>query len=354
MKHPHPVDTSLIGIVAIGRNEGHRLVPCLESILEQNTKRIVYVDSGSHDGSAELARSMGFPVVELGSFRKFSAGRARNAGYYFLRHRFPTMQFVQFVDGDSMLRPGWIKRGVAELVSEDRVAMVCGHVDEKFAASSIFKRMCQIEWHGAVGDISACGGNAMLRSEAFASVNGFNPDVVAAEDNELCARLRFDGYSIRRIDAPMVLHDSPVMTTRQWWKRSEREGQCYLQVAALHWHSSERTFVKPLMSACFWGLLLPTLLVALTLIWNASFLAFGLAIYVLLAMKVAVSTSKTKHASTVDSLLYGCFCVLGKLPQCIGIAKTLSNWARSQPSRLIEYERNPDHLLSERLQGDGN
>ena len=42
-----------IGAVAIGRNEGERLINCLQS-LKKDLKQIVYVDSGSTDGSLSL------------------------------------------------------------------------------------------------------------------------------------------------------------------------------------------------------------------------------------------------------------------------------------------------------------
>jgi glycosyltransferase involved in cell wall biosynthesis len=47
---PHP-QTGDLGIVAIGRNEGQRLINCLTSLQSQNAN-IIYVDSGSTDGSA--------------------------------------------------------------------------------------------------------------------------------------------------------------------------------------------------------------------------------------------------------------------------------------------------------------
>ena len=43
-----------VGIVVIGRNEGERLVRCVESCRSQ-TPVIVYVDSGSSDGSVDAA-----------------------------------------------------------------------------------------------------------------------------------------------------------------------------------------------------------------------------------------------------------------------------------------------------------
>src|SRR4051794_34576453 len=41
-----------VGIVVIGRNEGERLVRCLRSVVGR-AENIVYVDSGSSDGSVE-------------------------------------------------------------------------------------------------------------------------------------------------------------------------------------------------------------------------------------------------------------------------------------------------------------
>ena len=66
-----------IGIVAIGRNEGQRLVDCLRS-LSQTKRAIVYVDSGSTDGSIAIAREMGANVVILDLSIPFTAARARN------------------------------------------------------------------------------------------------------------------------------------------------------------------------------------------------------------------------------------------------------------------------------------
>ncbi len=40
----------MLGVVVIGRNEGERLRRCLESVLGA-TPGVVYVDSGSSDGS---------------------------------------------------------------------------------------------------------------------------------------------------------------------------------------------------------------------------------------------------------------------------------------------------------------
>jgi hypothetical protein len=53
-----------LGAVVIGRNEGARLVACLES-LSGAVRPLVYVDSGSTDGSVAAARAAGALVVAV-------------------------------------------------------------------------------------------------------------------------------------------------------------------------------------------------------------------------------------------------------------------------------------------------
>src|SRR3989338_5153548 len=79
-----PDSRKLLGVVAIGRNEGGRLNSCLRSVAHL-AGAVVYVDSGSTDGSAALARALGITVVALDLHLPFPAGRARNAGFQHLR-----------------------------------------------------------------------------------------------------------------------------------------------------------------------------------------------------------------------------------------------------------------------------
>ena len=70
----HPTRMS-IGVVAIGRNEGDRLRVCLTSAL-RDSNHVVYVDSGSTDGSVAMVRELGATVVELDLSIPFTAARA--------------------------------------------------------------------------------------------------------------------------------------------------------------------------------------------------------------------------------------------------------------------------------------
>src|SRR5690606_22852912 len=103
---------------------GERLVRCLAS-LTGAAGRVVYVDSGSTDGSVEAARRAGAEVVTLDLSVPFTAARARNAGLARLSEGgMPPL--VQFVDGDCELQPGWIPAARAFLDGHPDVAVVCG------------------------------------------------------------------------------------------------------------------------------------------------------------------------------------------------------------------------------------
>ena len=68
-----------VAAVVIGRNEGARLIACLEA-LQGDVAQVIYVDSGSSDGSVDAAKRLGAVVIALDMSKPFTAARARNAG----------------------------------------------------------------------------------------------------------------------------------------------------------------------------------------------------------------------------------------------------------------------------------
>ncbi|MDB5171830.1 MAG: hypothetical protein JWN51_603, partial [Phycisphaerales bacterium] len=178
-----------IGLIAIGRNEGERLRRCLASVVGRGLV-VVYVDSASTDGSADLARAMGVEVVDLDMSLPFSAARARNAGFERLLRVSPDVRFVQFVDGDCEIVPGWIERAKQTLETHGDAAVVCGRRRERFPEQSLYNRVADIEWNTPVGEAKSCGGDAMMRVAAFTQAGGYDPSIVAGEEPELCQRLR--------------------------------------------------------------------------------------------------------------------------------------------------------------------
>jgi glycosyltransferase involved in cell wall biosynthesis len=226
-----------LGIVVIGRNEGARLLACLKSALAQ-TQRVVYVDSGSTDGSVTAAQSLGAQIVDLDLAAPFTAARARNAGLDYLLKYYPEVGYVQFVDGDCELALAWCHYAIEFLQAHSKAAAVCGRRRERFPQGSIFNLLCDLEWDTPIGEAISCGGDVLMRTVALQQVEGYNPALIAGEEPELCFRLRQQGWQIFRADAEMTLHDAQITSIGQWWKRAVRGGHAYAEVFWMHPSSS--------------------------------------------------------------------------------------------------------------------
>jgi len=250
-----------VGVVVIGRNEGERLHRCLRSLVGVG-RTIVYVDSGSTDGSQDFARSLGVEVVALDMGVPFTAARARNTGLERLLQLAPSTEFVQFVDGDCEVAPGWLEAGARALAQDETIAAVSGRLRERFPEKSIYNRLADLEWDRPVGDEKSCGGNAMMRVEALRRVGGFDPTLIAGEEPELCARMRASGYRIVRIADEMALHDLAMFEQKQWMTRARRHGYAILEVSYFRTPASRGLFRKQIVSALVWGVGWPIALIA--------------------------------------------------------------------------------------------
>jgi GT2 family glycosyltransferase len=318
------------GVVVIGRNEGERLVHCLRSVAGAGP--VVYVDSGSSDGSVALARSEGCRVVELDASLPFSAARARNEGLRVLLAEDPATELVQFVDGDCEVQPEWLATAGRALSASPGAAVVCGRRRERHPERSLYNRLCDLEWDTPLGEARACGGDFLARAAALDQVGGFDPAVVAGEEPELCLRLRRAGWKILRIHAEMTLHDAAITRFGQWWQRMLRSGHAYAQASALH----GRFCLRENVSIVFWAALWPLLALGLAAPSRGASLALLLA-YPLQIVRIA-RRERPRVARPADAWLYACFCVLGKWAQLLGQAKYLLARLRGRGPRLIEYK----------------
>jgi len=325
-----------LGIVVIGRNEGERLRLCLQSL--PPAVPVVYVDSGSTDGSVSLALSMGAEVVELDQTRPFSAARARNAGTDRLVALHPESGFVQFIDGDCTLIAGWLEAGVAALRSEPARAAVIGHLVERHRDATPYNRLCALEWQSPPGDLKdfgALGGISMMRIEVLRKLGGFNPDVIAGEDSELGARIALAGYKVTKVDRPMATHDAAIVSFGQWWKRSVRAGHAIGQRSHLNGATALRDCVRERTSTWLWGIGLPAL-VLVTSIPTRGLSLLLLAAYVLLFYRVLRFRLKRGN-SLGDAIFYARYLLLAKLANGVGLVKFYLN-RLARRYEIIEYK----------------
>ncbi len=329
---------SRIGIVAIGRNEGERFLRCLRSLATTGAP-VVYVDSGSDDGSVPAALASGAAVVELDRTIGFTAARARNCGLEKLVAEHPEIAYVQFIDGDCELDPGWLATAVPVLDRSPDLAVACGRRRELCPEKSIYNDLCDIEWDTPVGDAKACGGDALMRVSAFRAAGGFSATLIAGEEPELCVRLRKLGFRIQRLGSEMTRHDAAMLRFLQWWKRALRSGHAFAQGAAMHGGKGERHWVRETGSIVAWGLLLPLAILVLLALGKPWGLVL-LAAYPALAARIWLKRREGLGARR--AALFALFCVLAKFPQLLGAARFLRH-RLGGAGGLIEYKLTPQH-----------
>jgi glycosyltransferase involved in cell wall biosynthesis len=333
-RDPSPTACSELGVVVIGRNEGERLIRCLESLFNQ-AACVVYVDSGSTDGSVDVGRTLAEAVVELDMRKPFTAARARNEGFERLLELRPGLDYVFFVDGDCEVVDGWLDTALQFLAEHSDFAIVWGMRRERFPEKSVYNLICDIEWQDyPLGETSACGGDAVARVDAIREVNGYRADLICGEEPEMCVRLRQAGWRIFHQEIPMTLHDAAMYRFSQWWKRMTRTGYGYAQGAALHGAAPERHAISESRRSWIWGLGIP--LAALLL---APFVGWWSAI-VLLAYPIQVFRLSAfgNRASARENWLRGGALVLGKFPEMLGQIRFHLDRLRRAQSRLIEYK----------------
>ena len=323
--------TATIAAVAIGRNEGDRLIRCLTTLKDQ-LDRIVYVDSGSSDGSVQAARDLGIEVVELDTSVPFTAARARNAGFEALKPG-GLPDFVQFVDGDCGVEPGWIAAGLSEFEGQEELGIVTGWRSEIHPDVSIYNALADFEWHRPAGEIAACGGDMMVRCDVFDAVGGFNPTVVAAEDDEFCTRIRKSGRRIIRLPQPMTRHDAAMTRFSQWWQRAVRSGHGFAQVGDLH----PDYFVKERRRVILYGGALPTIAL-LSLVFTAPLYLIGvLAVYALSYLRTVRGLQREGLGRSM-ALRQAVYLSISKFPNLIGMARYHLRKIRGSAMRIIEYK----------------
>ena len=216
---------------------------CLNSIAGSRA-HIVYVDSGSTDNSVLLAQ-----FDECGGHRSRSdgplhRGRRRNAGFALSRSETTRSSSCSSSTEIASWLPIGSPEAAAAIEQSRDVAIVCGRLHERHPEQSIYNRICAIESNGPLGEIAACGGIFMIRAAEFAKVGGFHPTIIAAEDDDLCLRIRANGGKVIRIDRPMAWHDAAMTHVSQWWRRAVRCGFAFAQFSSLHGRGPFRHFVR--------------------------------------------------------------------------------------------------------------
>jgi glycosyltransferase involved in cell wall biosynthesis len=327
-----------LSIVIIGRNEGERLIRCLESVRTVRAKEgeveIIYVDSDSTDGSPEVAASFGAKVVILHGGKR-TAARGRNAGW-----QQAVAPYVLFLDGDTILHPDFPQAACKILEANPGVAAVWGHRRELHPERSVFNRVLDLDWIYPPGALDYCGGDVLMRRSALAEVDGYDAELIAGEEPELCRRLRARGYRILHIDAPMTGHDLNMTKLSQYWWHAIRAGYAYAELSNRYRNSADPMWLlesrRNVRRGVFWmaWLALIIVTVAFSPLWTPLLLALG-------ATFVSRSAWKARYkapSQRVLLLLFGVHSHFQQIPILFGQLKFLRDRLSGRPQTQIEYK----------------
>jgi len=319
-----------IGVVIIGRNEGERLILCLESVLTAEVP-CVYVDSQSSDNSVNEAKKRQVSTVLLDKSAPINASRARNAGFDALVSENAELEYVHFIDADCELNEMWLMEALSVLEKNPEVGIVSGRLREKYRTESVYMRLCDIDWYVKPGEVDSCGGIFTTRRIVFEELSGFDTSLIAGADPEFCFRLHNKGWKILSLEGDMGTHDSAMRHFSQWWNRCVKVGFGYANGAK--WGGWQKQY----RSSLVWGAILP-LLIIMGVSFISLYFVTLLGLYPLLIMKIYMSKLDIGSDSPYDKFLYALFCVVAKFPEARGVLKFWINRVKGQQQKIIEYK----------------
>ena len=344
-----------IGVVAIGRNEGERLRRCLASVVGRGMPGRLRRFGFDRRQRRRSPESMGAEVVELDMSHRRSPppGRATRA-FERLACSLRRREYVQFVDGDCEVVDGWIepRRSGARRPPRRRSRL---RPAARAISPTLRSTTAWPTWSGTrpIGEAKSCGGDAMMRVEAFQQVGGFDPTVVAGEEPELCRRLRAAGWKILRIDAEMTRHDAAMTRFAQWWNRQVRSGYGAIDVATRFADEADPLFARQVRSAQRWTIGFTALLVLVCAVglclggrhraWaGAVGVALVLAIWMFQVLRVAVHGFR-RSPNLKTAVAFGVLTMMGKWGFMVGRRKYFRRPSRraNDPADRLQDGRRP-------------
>ena len=180
----------LVTVVMAVHNGERFLRSALESLYAQDYEpfEVVFVDDGSTDGSAAIART--FPGIRYIYQENQGQASARNTGLSLAQG-----EFLAYLDDDDLIPPQKLRRQAEYLVANPDVGCVLGRQEIMLEPG-----VDPPEWltrDTVFGDLDGVPlVSAMIRTELLRDVGGFDPSYRFAEDRDLFVRLRERGVRI--------------------------------------------------------------------------------------------------------------------------------------------------------------
>ncbi len=201
-----------ISVIVVSYNTAGLLGPCLESIeaAPGALPEVVVVDNASADGSADLVRRAHPSVRLLANPVNRGFGAANNQALPLCSGR-----YIVLLNPDAVLRPGALRELVAYMDAHPAVGLAGpklvnpdGTPQDSVSYRYPGQKHARGELSGLGGTIACVmGACQIVRAELMRRLGGFDEDFfLYGEDQDLCLRIRRDGYDIGYVRSAVVVH----------------------------------------------------------------------------------------------------------------------------------------------------
>ena len=195
-----------VSVIIKALNEERHIARAIESALaalEGIDGEVILADGGSTDRTVEIARRYPIVIARLNRTEDRSCGSGAQLGFQYSRG-----QYLLLIDGDMELHPGFLSPALEVLWQNPLVAGVGGAVFDRGVINEEYEqRSRRRDPDRRVGFVSRLNSSGLYRRTAIAAI-GYLTDrnLHGAEELDLGARLHTAGWTLTKIDRPIVDH----------------------------------------------------------------------------------------------------------------------------------------------------
>jgi glycosyltransferase involved in cell wall biosynthesis len=195
-----------VSVIIKALNEERRIAATIESALTALAGidgEVILADGGSTDRTVEIARRYPIVIVRLNRIEDRCCGSGAQLGFQYSRGR-----YLMLMDGDQELHPAFLPAALAALRQNPRLAGVGGAIMECNVDNEEYEqRSRRRDPDSRAGPVTRLNGSGLYRRSAVESL-GYLTDrnLHGGEEFDLGARLHAAGWTLAKIDGPIVDH----------------------------------------------------------------------------------------------------------------------------------------------------